>query len=57
MLSVACGETLCGEDLDIGEGTNVEVGEIYNGERHGELPLLIDGLKTTTGLVIVGEGD
>lgn len=45
-------DTLCGEDRDIGEGTNVDVGE-----RHGELPLLIEGLKTTTGFVKGGGGE
>lgn len=45
-------ETFCGEDRDTGEATNVD-----EGEQEGELPLLIEGLNTRTGLVRDGGGE
>lgn len=44
-----------GEFLDAGDATSVDVGEEHAGERQGEFPRLIEGLSTTTGLLLGGE--
>lgn len=52
--SLLTGE-ICGEFLEAGDGTRVDVGDEHTGDRQGELPRLIDGLKTTTGLPLQGD--